>query len=226
MTLMVKKRNYIEEIISRRNRLLRKTDRSDQVNKRLRPVIYSLEELKKLKTKDKSIKTELYKYIPIAGIACVEGWYRMAVAALIDKSAPFRDNVKDFTDIKFETDSVLAIQERKLSFGEFFAHFLPVNRFEDICKGLCTISGEDFLERFKVTRINPIQKPNPVTFTKEAPEIFEGVKKAFRLRHIFCHELATSFRFDVNEIEHCAYGFLFFLIGADRAVQDLLQRRQ
>lgn len=220
---MTKKRSYIHEIVSRRNRLVRRTKRWDQVNKRLVPIIYSLEELKKLKADDKSIKKELYRYIPIAGIACIEGWYRMAAANLIDKGPPFRDNIKYFRDIKFETDSVLAIQERKLSFGEFLAHFLPVNRFEDVCKGLCTISGEDFLERFKVTRINPIQAPNPVTFSKEAPQIFEGVKRAFELRHIFCHELATSFRLNVNEIEHCAYGFLFFLIGADRVVQDLLE---
>ncbi|MBI4947819.1 MAG: hypothetical protein HY840_15625 [Bacteroidetes bacterium] len=185
-------------------------------------MIYSLEELKKLKT-NKSVKRELLKYIPIGGIACIEGWYRMAVAELIDKGLPFRKNAESFVNVKFDASSILAIHEKKLSPGELFAHFLSVNGFEELNKNLSTIAGEDFLERFKFTRINPESAPNPIYFTKDAPHIFEGVKKAFELRHIFCHELATSAKYSIRQIEHCAYGFFFFLIGADRVVQDLLE---
>ncbi len=222
---MATKRDYVNEIASRRNRLLRRTNRWDQVTKRLQPLVLSLDELKKTRQIDKSVRKELIKYIPIGGVACIEGWYRMAVAELIDRGSPFRENAMSFDEIRFDPSSVLAIHERKLSLGEFFAHFLPAKRFDDLNRTLSIISGEDFLERFRFTRINPEGKPNPVTFAEEAPTIFDGVKRTFELRHIFCHELSTALRFSVDEIEHCAYGFLFFLIGADRAIQDLIDNK-
>jgi hypothetical protein len=222
---MAARRDYVNEIVLRRNRLLRRTNRWDQVTERLRPLLDSLEELKDTKRVDKAARKELIKYIPVGGVACVEGWYRMAVAELIDRGSPFRENATSLDEIRFDPSSVLAIHDRKLSLGEFFAHFLPAKRFDDLNRTLSVVSGEDFLERFKFTRINPETKPNPVTFGKEAPVIFEGVKRTFELRHIFCHELATSFRFSVGEIEACAHAVLFFLIGADRTVQDLIDNK-
>ena len=222
---MASRRDYVDEILSRRSRLLRRTSRWGQVEKRLLPLIRSLEELKNAKQMDRSVRKELTRYIPIGGVACIEGWYRTAIAELIDTGSPFRGNAVAFDEIRFDPSSVLAIHERKLSLGEFFAHFLPAKRFDDLNRTLSVISGEDFLERFKFTRINPESKPNAVTLAQEAPQILTGVKRTFELRHIFCHELSTSFRFSIGEIENCAYGFLFFLIGADRAVQDLIDRR-
>ncbi len=221
---MDRKRSYIDEIISRRNRLLRKTNRWEQVNSRLWPLIYSFEELKK-STMNRRLKKELLKYIPIGGIACIEGWYRMAISELIDKGLPFRKNAESIANIKFDTSSVLAIHEKKLSPGELIAHLLSVSGFEELNKNLSIISGEDFLDRFKFTRINPESAPNPIYLTEELPYIFEGVKKTFELRHIFCHELATSAKYGISQIEHCAYGFFFFLVGAYRVVQDLLDEK-
>ena len=153
----------------------------------------------------------------------LEGWFKLAVASLIDESDSFRENASRIKEPRINIGDILAVQSKKLSGGELIAHTLPVNRLNDIEDVLSLIIGSDFPEAFKNARINPKTRPNPVTFKNEAMMIYHDVKKTLYLRHIFAHELATSMRVSTQQYENCVFAVFMYLVGAERVVQDLYQ---
>ena len=218
---MGKNRNYSEEIALRNKRLLKRTKRWKQVERRIHPLIESFNVIRQ-SAWDKKIKSELYRYIPIGSIACLEGWYRIAVANLIDSNPKCRCNAESFREPKFEVRDVLAVHYRHLTAGELVAHMLQMNRLRDVNDSLTTIIGSDFTELFKSVCINPKRAPNPVTFGAEAGLIFKDVKDTFDLRHIFSHELATSMVVSAQRYENCIFSVFMYLVGAERVIQNLL----
>jgi hypothetical protein len=214
-------RNYAEEIAERNRRLLRRTKRWKQVERVIHPLIGSFQSIKDSDL-ERDIKVELYRFIPIRSIACLEGWFKLAVASLIDESDSFRENASRIKEPRINIGDVLLVHSKKLSGGELIAHTLPVNRLNDIEDVLSLIIDSDFSEAFKNVRINPKTAPNPVTFKKEAMMIYHNVKKTFYFRHIFAHELATSMRVSAQQYEDCVFAVFMYLVGAERVVQDLL----
>ena len=218
---MVKKYKNITEIITKRGRLLRRTKRWKHVEKRIHGLINSYWFIRETHLSNE-IKKELYRYIPIGAVACSEGWFRLAVADLIDYGLPYRENLKKIKDISFDVESILAIHEKSVSIGEIIAQFFTVNKPEDIIGIMSEIIGDDFASHMKNVRINPDTAPRPVTIGSDWNMFFTDFSKTFELRHIFCHELATSIRFNRQQIEDCIYSSFMFLVAADRAVQVLL----
>lgn len=219
--MMARKRNYVDEVISRKKRLLKRTKRWKQVEDRIHLLIKSYDVIRHLDG-DRKIKSELFRYTPIGSLACLEGWFRIAVADLIDGNSGYRRNAEAFRELKYEVRDILAVQGKYLTGGELVAHMLPMNMLSDVSGALTVIIGEDFDEQFKRVRINPEAAPNPVTFGAEAGSIFQDVEKTFELRHIFSHELATSVRVSVQQYENCVYSVFMYLVAAERVVQDLL----
>lgn len=218
---MTRKRDVTAEIISRRCRLLRRKTRHAHVTKRIENLIASYWLIRESPSKNE-IKIELYRYIPIGSVACIEGWFRCAVADLINHNAKYRENIKQNTDIQFDIKSTLAVHEKSVSVGEFIANSFRLNKLEDILGIMSMIIGQDFKTHLKKVRINPKEAPGSVTLESEIDMILGHVQKAFELRHIFSHELATSIRFSRQQIEDCVYGSFLFLCAAERVVQDLL----
>lgn len=218
---MDRRRNYVDEVTSRNKRLLKRTKRWKQVEARIHPLIKSYDDIRQLNV-DRKIKSELFRYIPIGSLACLEGWFRIAVADLIDGNSGYRRNAEGFRELKYEVRDILAVQGKYLTGGELVAHMLPMNRLSDVSGALTLIIGKDFDELFKRVRINPESAPNPVTFGAEAGSIFQDVTKTFKLRHIFSHELATSVRVSMQQYEDCVYSVFMYLVAAERVVQDLL----
>lgn len=218
---MATNRNYTKEIAERNRRLLKRTKRWKQVERIIHPLIGSFYAIKDSAFK-RDIKSELYRSIPIRSIACLEGWFRLSVASLIDQNDEFRANAARIKEPKLDISDVLAVQSKSFSGGELVAHALPMNRLSDIEDVLSLIIGEDFSGHFKNVRINPKTAPNPVTFKNEAGLIYKDVKKAFYLRHIFSHELATSIRVSAQQYENCVFSVFMYLVGAEQVVQELL----
>lgn len=214
-------RNYAKQIAEREGRLLRRTKRWKQVVRVIHPLIGSFQSIKDSDI-EKDIKSELYRFIPIRSIACLEGWFKLAVASLIDESVSFRENASRIKEPRINIGDIIAVQSRKLSAGKLIAHTSPVNSLNDIEEVLSLLIGSDFSEAFKNVRINPKTCPNPVTFKNEAMMIYHEVKKTFYLRHIFAHELATSKRVSTRQYENCVFAVFMYLVGAERVVQDLL----
>jgi hypothetical protein len=54
--------------------------------------------------------------------------------------------------------------------------------------------------------------------------VCQFVVRTFELRHIFCHELATSYPVRIREIDSCFRATFAFLFCCEICVQKLLER--
>ena len=142
------KRNYIDEILDRKQRLLKGASREDQFRRRVHPLVKGFRVIKSL-NKSVDYRDEWLKYGVIGYMACVEGYFRVLIADLIDAGAPFSENVANFKDLKLGVDSVIAIHSKKITLGDFVANLLPLNNFQDIANNLSVILGLDFTKYFK-----------------------------------------------------------------------------
>src|SRR5437867_9272769 len=106
------------------------------------------------------------KYCPVGYIACVEGYFRLLVADLINLGEQYRARIVEFKDIKFGSDCVLAIHDRKVTLGDFVADFLPMNRVSDINHAMSTLIGQDFLSVWKAL---PSHHRNPISLGQLFP---------------------------------------------------------
>ena len=146
----MKKRNYIEEIISIKNR----TDFSGSYNliTRLHAIdslIYNMSN----KKKDYKSENEVLKYVTIATVACFESYFKSIVSELVDKGEPYSKNVLQFNhskNIKFDFNIVNAIQKNKISMGNFVSHILSCNNINDFISHLSTLTNSNFINELKI----------------------------------------------------------------------------
>lgn len=213
------KRNYIDEILDRKQRLLKGTSREDQFRRRVHPLVKGFRVIKSL-SKSVDYRDEWLKYGVVGYVACVEGYFRVLIADLIDAGAPFSENVANFKDLKLGVDSVIAIHSKKITFGDFVANLLPLNNFQDIANNLSVILGLDFTKYFKE---HPCSKWNPKPFGEVFPKFFSEIPELFRLRHVYAHELATRQRVSPRHIESCiGKGAMLVIHTEDYVSKDFL----
>jgi hypothetical protein len=171
---------------------------------------------------------ELFKYIPIAIVACFEAFFRSVIKELIDFGKPYSDNTTKFNqskDVKFDFDIIQAIQTKTVTVGEFISHILPCNNFDDINSNLTTLTGIDFIESIKTFEVKSSfehAKDNSKSFIENFAQIISDVKRTFELRHIFCHEVATNIKIDKDEIIRCYQHSKIFLKQSDDFIYALL----
>lgn len=215
---MSNKRNYIDEILNKKARLLKRSDRFDQFKRRVEPVVAGFRATKELFL-NTAFRRELLKYCPIGYIASVEGYFRLLYADLIDSGTPYVENVIQFKDIKFTLDAVLAVHTRKVTLGEFIAHLLPLNNISDINYVMSTIIGQDFIDLLKK---HPTSNLNPTPIGKLWPNMIGDVEEFFLLRHLYAHELATKEKVNIRKIEKCMGSTALFIISTENLVNQQL----
>ncbi|WP_267102809.1 hypothetical protein [Xanthomonas sacchari] len=149
---------------------------------------------------DKSVKfrDEWLKYSAIGYIACVEGYFRLLIADLINSGDPFLSRVAELKDIKFNAEVVVAIHKRKVSIGEFVAHLLPINGVSDVNSHLSALAGDSFI---KMYLSQPCSRQNTRTVGEVFPKEIGMVERLFKLRHLYAHELATKEKVPVREMD-------------------------
>lgn len=213
----------IDQIIQKQSRLLKRTDRWQQTKKKVDSIIDAYWGIKN-QISDRKIKYELYKYIPIAVVTCIEGWFHFAAADLIDSNRIFLNNIKTNTAFKtqYDLDVILALQGKSITLGNLISHSFRINKLDDVIGYISLISGKDFVKLFETVKIQHFHKHTMASYFG-TNKIFGSIQQAFEMRHIFCHELATSYKYKVIAIENCAYNCLLFLIGAEGAVQILIE---
>jgi hypothetical protein len=173
---------------------------------------------------DKSVdyRTEWLKYGVVGYVACIEGYFRLLIADLIDSGFAFSGNIANFKDLKFDVDSVLAIHSRKITLGEMVAHLVPLNNFQEIAKNLSVILGLDFIKYLKE---HPLSQWNPEPFEKVFPKFFSGIEELFRLRHVYAHELAPRQRVSPARIDRCiGAGAMFVTLTEEYVSTDFLSK--
>jgi hypothetical protein len=201
-------RNYIEEILAIKDRQATSPNRWGKISARISRLnkVLSLLNLLEFNSdlvnlveqhEDLSwhwgdfydVRFEVARYIPIGFVACIEGYFHLAYADLINHGSPYRDNLTKFKDIKFDLDQALKLERHAVSLGDFVSHLLPVKNLEEINVNMSLLMGSDFLERFKETRPKLDTMPGLFSTPEEITNHrIAALKKLFELRHMFAHE--------------------------------------
>lgn len=169
---------------------------------------------------------ELTRYFPVALIACVEGYFRLAIKELIDAGEPYITNAeRPASSIKLDFAVVRAIHGKAVTVGELVGHSVPLSRLEHIESSMSSLLGASFMERMRTitdrwsheVRGEP---ERPILINPD--EVFVGVAKAFALRHIICHEIASAHEIQYREVARSFECCVAFLKAADELVSATL----
>ncbi|WP_126941888.1 hypothetical protein [Xanthomonas sp. BRIP62409] len=206
------KRNLIEEIISKQSRLHRRGTRVDLFRRRVHPLVKGFRAILAAPA-ETTYRAEWLKYGAIGYIACVEGYFRLLIAAIIDTGEPYVSRITNLKDIRFTPESVVAIHKKQVSLGNFIAHLLPVNGVSDINSHLSALLDIDYLKHYLA---QPLSKWNQDPIGQVFDKDMAHLERLFKLRHLYAHELATKERVPIREMEN--------LIGAAAAFVTLTER--
>ena len=219
---MAKRRDFISDILERKSRHAKRTERWLQLMKRMEGLLFALHHVGNKAPKRNSCQSELLRYFPIGAVAASEGYFRLAYRDLIDFGDPYLRNAANFKDLSLGHEAIYAIHGRQTTVGEIIAHQLPHNNLGDITRNMDALTGGDLLENVRLELEGQTQRSKERSL--EASWVPQFVVRTFELRHIFCHELATSFTVRIEEIDRCLRATFAFLYCTEGYVQTLLRR--
>ena len=219
---MPKQRDFIKDILARRSRHSKRTERWLQLMKRVEGLLFSLHHVCNKAPRKRSCQAELLRYFPIGIVAASEGYFRLVYRDLIDFGDPYLRNAANFKDLSLGHEAVYAIHGRQTTIGEVIAHQLPHNNLGDITRNMDALTGGDFMAGVQQEFDSRMHRSKEQTNASWVPKF---VIRCFELRHIFCHELATSFTPHMDEIDRCLRGMFNFLYCSESYVQSLINHK-
>lgn len=211
----------IYQIIEKKSRQFKRIDRWDQVRRRLGSINMAFSFLQTEVKSRTQYRSELLKYIPIGLVACIQGYFNLAIRDLIDSGPPFSQNATSFKDLHFKIEAILEIQGRKVTLGEIIAHLQSLNSLDSLHSSMTTILGEDFHKRLKEI----VLSGETGKFGEFAYLVFPLMKRVFRLRHIYCHELSSAQRLKIKTIDDCSLGVAIYLYSTELLIQKLTNKK-
>lgn len=191
------RRDLLEEILQKRGRHPADATRLDLFNKRSERLRHAIQQLLEQSAPDATeADTELSRYFPVALVACVEGYFRLAIADLIDKGSPFIERLPKLRDINISIDAAVAMQTKKITLGEYISHFLALSNIEDINRALSALLDLDFLETLLSGRFHLFDEEPPILLEEVRGDFMAAIKDLFHTRHMLCHEFAPDLKID------------------------------
>ena len=211
-------RRTIDRILSTRSRL-RFEQREAELFARLSAIKHSYKQL------DPAIY-ELLRYYPIALVACLESWFRLAIRELVDSGEPYLGNARQLLRREgVDYDILAGLHGQTITIGEVISHHSPISSLGHIIAVMDTVVGGNFRksvsevhDRWKVE----IEKQPNAPIIADVDETFRNVDRAFELRHIFCHETATAIEVGRDEIDRCVDHTATFLKASDELISQTL----
>jgi len=221
------KRDFLLEIIEKKTRLKRRTSRWNQVMARIVNLIRIKQFIRNRKDHKIPARSELAKYVPIGYAACIEGYFELVYRDLIDSGAPFNDNVANLKDLTININHVIAMQNGKVTLGEYVSHLLPGNNLDKINDIMTTILGEPFLEKVKSIKIDYFGDKKPVSLDdiKMASRVVTDIQSLFKQRHIFAHELNSKHAFNINHLMQISSASVYLIEATEAIVENAISAR-
>jgi uncharacterized protein YecT (DUF1311 family) len=215
---MPRTRDIIEEIAEVRQRR-----RFDSTMAELPVRLFALENA--FKGHDQT-NAELTRYFPVALVACIEGYFRLAIKELVDAGEPYLSNAeRPVSSLKLDFAVIRAIHGKTVTVGELVGHIVPLSRLDHIEYSMSGLLGTSFLARMRevTDRFAHEVRGEPLQPILTSPDkVFSGVAKTFELRHIICHELATAHEIEYHQVAQCFENCVTFLKAADEIVSETL----
>ncbi len=171
-------------------------------------------------------QSELTRYFPVALIACVESYFRMAIKDLIDAGDPFLKNAEKLaSSLKLDFSLLRAVHGKTITVGELVAHGVTLSRLGHIEGALSSLLGVDFKQSLRTTTdrwAHEVRGEPSKPILSNPDEVFKGVARTFELRHIICHEIASAYEIDADEVTRCLESCVAFLRAADEFISETL----
>lgn len=177
------------------------------------------------KEHDKS-QGELTRYFPVALIACVEGYFRMAIKDLIDAGDPYLSNAeRPASSLKLDFSILRAVHGKAITVGELVAHGIPLSRLDHVEKAITCLIGTGFLQALRTTTdrwAHEVKGEPADPILADPDQVFADVARTFELRHIICHEIASAYEIETDEVERCFQSCVVFLRASDEFLAETL----
>ncbi|MFL6273610.1 MAG: hypothetical protein ACJ74G_00250 [Blastocatellia bacterium] len=180
----MRKRDIIEEIISKRKRLGRRRDPASIVYVRAINLFIAFDNLRSRPARERPLKLEMIRYFSVGIVSCLEGYFRLIIRRLIDHGPPYRENAAKLDDLRIDLPTITRMEASKVTVGEIVSHLVKLSSFEDINRHLSTLLMTKY---FAALRPMPIS--NMGTFEEVHPRGWETLAGVFQDRHVACHEL-------------------------------------
>lgn len=169
---------------------------------------------------------ELTRYFPVALVACIEGYFRLAIKELIDAGEPYLTNAeRPASSMKLDFMVVRAIHGKAVTVGELVGHSVPLSRLDHIESSISSLLGTSFLNRMRTITDrwdHEVRGAPPKPILADSDGVFTGVAKAFELRHIICHEIASAHEIQYPDVAHSFESCVSFLRAADELISETL----
>lgn len=189
-------------------------------------LVFRLFELERAFEDHDQRNAELTRYFPVALVACIEGYFRLAIKELIDAGEPYLTNAERLaSSMKLDFRVVRAIHSKAVTVGELIAHSVPLSSLGHIESSMSSLLGTPFLDRMRTItdRWDHEVRGAPAKPILAHPDsVFAGVARAFELRHIICHEIASAHVTQCPEVAHCFESCVSFLRAADELISVTL----
>lgn len=215
---MTRTRDVIQEIADVRQRR-----RFGSAMSELPMRLFALEHA--FKEHDKS-QGELTRYFPVALIACVEGYFRMAIKDLVDVGDPYLSNAeKPASSLKLDFSILRAVHGKAITVGELVAHGIPLSRLDHIESAIANLIGTGFLQALRTTTdrwAHEVRGEPASPILADPDQVFADVARTFELRHIICHEIASAYEIEADEVARCFQSCVAFLRAADEFISETL----
>jgi hypothetical protein len=192
-----KRRNVIQEILDKKERAFRKGSRMAHFLGRVVPLVEGWRAMKKL-PRTLSWRDEWLKYGAIGYVACIEGYFRLLIADLINHHPECRSNLERFPDLRVNLATAAALEDGTTTSGELLAHLVEISSTDDINKVMTTLLGRDFLD---LVLSSPASQFQPRPNREMSPNMVADSLRLFQLRHQFAHEVGARGRVPVRAIE-------------------------
>lgn len=211
---MSRTRDIIEEIAEVRQRR--------RFGSAMTELPFRLSALERAFKKHDQMNDELTRYFPVALVACMEGYFRMAIKELIDAGDPYLSNAeRQASSLKLDFTLIRAIHGKAITVGELIGHNVPLSRIDHIDAAMTGLLGTSFIASMRLVSDrwkHEVQGEPSKPILADPDKVFADVAKAFELRHIICHELTSAHEIEYQQVAQCLESGVAFL----RAAYELL----
>jgi hypothetical protein len=156
---------------------------------------------------------ELFRYFPVAAIAALEGNFKAVVATIVNAGPEYTERGVAFAKdkLKSASDIVPLIHRKAVTIGDVVAYVIAFSSVANIENTFTALLDVDF-KGLVAEAVNPYDVRNEVEDQKllvpSVKDLFAGLSRAFKDRHILAHETASGFQLSFEDakgaIDSCA----------------------
>lgn len=181
-------------------------------------LLYLVDQTKRLEE-----ECEENAYFLIASVSAMETYFRWEIQRLIDSEEPrYLNNLKlNDSSLRIGHELLIAVHGQRVSIGELVAHSQRLHSLDAIVGIMKELLDADFLALIKEAREPEMSRnvgPGAPIIIRSIGDTLTAVKRAFELRHIFCHEAHLNMVLKGDEVRGLCSACYSFVLASHYAI--------